>query len=62
MSMERTAGQPDSRTLRRAIAQAVQAMIDLLDAMDGDPDFELDEPDLEHDGQEPFGCDLMGRG
>ncbi len=48
--------------MRRTLSRVVQAMIDVLDLLDGDPDPEPDEPDLEHDGREPFGCDLLGRG
>ena len=50
----------ESRELRRAIERAVQAMIDLLDLMDGDPELELDEDDEEHDGREPIDSDLLG--
>ena len=35
-------------------------MIDVLDLLDGDSDCELDEPDLEHDGREPFAPELRG--
>jgi hypothetical protein len=46
--------------LRRAIARAVQAMIDILDILDGDCDFEIDEPDTEHDGREPIDYEVRG--
>jgi hypothetical protein len=46
--------------LRRKIAEGVQAMIDFLDLLDGDPDFEMDEPDAEHDGCEPDYPELRG--
>ena len=54
--------EPSRAELRRTLSRVVQAMIDVLDLLDGDPDLEPDEPDLEHDGREPFGCDLLGRG
>jgi hypothetical protein len=40
------------RKLRCALADAIEAMIVVLDAIDGDPDMEIDEPDREHDGSE----------
>lgn len=37
---------------RNALAAFISVAIDLLDALDGDPDVEDDDPDTEHDGAE----------
>ncbi|RHW17169.1 hypothetical protein D1610_11510 [Sphingomonas gilva] len=46
---------------RAEIEQAIEQLIGLLDAIDGDPDFEPEE-DAEHDGREPFGGKIRGGG
>ena len=45
--------------LREAIADAVEALIGVLDMMDSDPESEAEE-DVEHDGAEPVDFHLYG--
>jgi hypothetical protein len=45
---------PISSDLRMAIMDAIEALILVLDELDGDPDIEPgSDDDLEHDGREP---------
>jgi hypothetical protein len=46
------------RQLRARLTIAIEAMIDLLDCMDGDADAEEADGDTEHDGREPVNSDL----
>ena len=54
---------PDTRELRRRIIERIEADIALLDALDGDPDIEEDDPaggdiqDEPHDPEEDAGAD-----
>src|SRR5690606_26547183 len=52
-------GMSEPTISRAAVEKAIDALIDLLDQIDGDTDREIDEPDMEHDGREPIGETLM---
>lgn len=45
--------------IRSAVANAIDSLIGLLDAADGDADFEPEE-DCDHDGREPLNYELRG--
>ena len=46
--------------LRAKLETVVDGIIDLLDEVDGNPDAEVDDEDVEHDGAEPLAPQLMG--